>query len=114
MILAIDQGTTGTTCLVVDEALNVAGRASCELTPRFPQPGWVEQDPEEIWQSVLAAAAAALDDAGLAAADLAAIGITNQRETTVLWERASGWPSLRRSSGRTGAPPSAAASSTSS
>ena len=90
MILAIDQGTTGTTCLVVDEALRVAGRAYRELPQHFPQPGWVEHDPEEIWASVLAAAAGALDDAGLAASDLDAIGITNQRETTLLWERSSG------------------------
>ena len=90
MILAIDQGTTGTTCLVVDEALAVIGRASRELPQHFPRPGWVEHDPEEIWQSVLAAAAAALDDAGAGAADLDAIGITNQRETTLLWDRATG------------------------
>ncbi|MGZ4310109.1 MAG: FGGY family carbohydrate kinase, partial [Gaiellaceae bacterium] len=90
MILAIDQGTTGTTCLVVDEALEVAGRAYRELPQHFPRPGWVEADPEEIWQSVLAAAAAALEHAGARAADLDAIGITNQRETTLLWDRASG------------------------
>jgi glycerol kinase len=90
VILAIDQGTTGTTCLVVDEALDVLGRASRELPQHFPRPGWVEHDPEEIWQSVLAAAAAALDDAGAGAADLDAIGITNQRETTLVWDRASG------------------------
>ena len=92
MILAIDQGTTGTTCLVVDEALKVAGRAYRELPQHFPQPGWVEHDPEEIWQSVLAAAAGALDDAGARRRRPRAIGITNQRETTVLWERASGRP----------------------
>ena len=95
MILAIDQGTTGTSCLVVDEALEVAGRAYLELPQYFPRPGWVEHDPEEIWQSVLAAAAAALADAGFVAADLDAIGITNQRETTLLWERASGRPVAR-------------------
>jgi glycerol kinase len=90
VILAIDQGTTGTTCLVVDDELNVAGRAYRELPQHFPRPGWVEHDPEEIWQSVLAAAEGALADAGLPASELAAIGITNQRETTVLWERATG------------------------
>jgi glycerol kinase len=90
VILAIDQGTTGTTCLVVDDALSVLGRAYRELPQYFPRPGWVEHDPEEIWQSVLAAAAAALDDAGAGAADLDAIGITNQRETTLLWDRATG------------------------
>lgn len=92
MLLAIDQGTTGTTCLVVDEELRVHGRAYRELPQHFPRPGWVEHDPEEIWSSVLGTAEGALADAGIAARDLVAIGITNQRETTVLWERASGRP----------------------
>jgi glycerol kinase len=92
VILAIDQGTTGTTCLVVDEALRPLGRGYREVPQRFPQPGWVEHDPDEIWQTVLAAAAAALDDARMGAAELTAIGIANQRETTVVWERRSGRP----------------------
>jgi glycerol kinase len=92
LALAIDQGTTGTTCLVVDAELEVRGRGYAPLPQHFPRPGWVEHDPEEIWQSVEGAAGAALADAGLAARDLAAIGITNQRETTLLWERASGRP----------------------
>jgi glycerol kinase len=92
VILAIDQGTTGTTCLVVDGDLRVAGRAYRELPQHFPRPGWVEHDPEEIWDSVVASAENALADAGAAARDLTVIGITNQRETTVLWERASGRP----------------------
>jgi glycerol kinase len=92
VILAIDQGTTGTTCLVVDAELFVAGRGYRELTQHFPRPGWVEHDPEEIWQSVLAAAEAALGDARLGPHELRGIGITNQRETTLLWERASGRP----------------------
>jgi glycerol kinase len=92
LILAIDQGTTGTTCLVVDETLSPRGRAYREIEQHFPRPGWVEHDPEELWQSVLAAAAAALDDARLDARDLAAIGITNQRETTIVWDRRSGEP----------------------
>jgi glycerol kinase len=95
MILAIDQGTTGTTCLVVDDELRVRGRAYAELPQHFPRPGWVEHDPEEIWQSVLAAAGAALDDAQVRAHELRGIGITNQRETTVLWERSSGRPVTR-------------------
>ena len=90
MILGIDQGTTGTTCLVVDDGLQVLGRAHVELPQYFPRPGWVEHDPEEIWQSVLAASQTALADAGCAADDLEAIGIANQRETTVLWERTTG------------------------
>ncbi|MGH2973156.1 MAG: FGGY family carbohydrate kinase [Gaiellaceae bacterium] len=86
-ILTIDQGTTGTTCLVVDDDLTVLGRGYAELPQHFPRPGWVEHDPEEIWQSVLAAAAQAI-----ATAEPDAIAITNQRETTVLWERATGSP----------------------
>jgi glycerol kinase len=92
LILAIDQGTTGTTCLVVDAELGVRGRGYVEIARTFPQPGWVEQDATEIWASVEAAAAAALADAGIAAGELTAIGITNQRETSILWERATGRP----------------------
>ena len=86
MILAIDQGTTGTTCLVVDEELLVHRRGYAELPQHFPRPGWVEHDAEEIWQSVLdAAAQAGLDDVDT-------IAITNQRETTLLWDRTTGRP----------------------
>jgi glycerol kinase len=92
MILAIDQGTTGTTCLVVDDELRPVGRGYRELEQHFPEPGWVEHDPDEIWASVEATAADALADAGVRATDLAAIGITNQRETTLVWERRSGRP----------------------
>jgi glycerol kinase len=84
VILAIDQGTTGTTCLVVDEELNVLRRGYAELPQHFPRPGWVEHDAEEIWQSVLGAAeAAGLDDVDT-------VAITNQRETTLLWDRTTG------------------------
>jgi glycerol kinase len=92
VILAIDQGTTGTTCLVVDPELRVAGRGYRELEQHFPQPGWVEHDPEEIWASVEATAEEALAAAGVTASALAAVGITNQRETTVVWERRTGRP----------------------
>ncbi len=85
MILAIDQGTTGTTCLVVDDDLRIVGRGYRELPQHFPQPGWVEHDPAEIWASVCGAAA----DAGDA---FDVVAITNQRETTLLWDRASGEP----------------------
>jgi glycerol kinase len=88
MILAIDQGTTGTTCLLVDEELNVRGRGYAEVPQHFPRAGWVEHDPEEIWQSVLTAAEIAIGEGGAPSA----IGITNQRETTVLWDRATGRP----------------------
>jgi glycerol kinase len=92
VILAIDQGTTGTTCLVVDDELRPRGRGYRELPQHLPRPGWVEHDPEEIWASVVAAADAAVRAAGIRSADLRAIGIANQRETTLLWERATGRP----------------------
>jgi glycerol kinase len=92
VILAIDQGTTGTTCLLVDDELRVRGRGYREIQQHYPRPGWVEHDPEELWASVLAAASEALNAAGLAASDLVAIGITNQRETTLVWERRTGRP----------------------
>jgi glycerol kinase len=92
VILAIDQGTTGTACLVVDESLRIAGRGYRELTQHFPRPGWVEHDPEEIWDGVLAAAGAALADAGLPPESLEAVCVTNQRETTLLWDRRTGTP----------------------
>jgi glycerol kinase len=92
VILAIDQGTTGTTCLVVGEGLRPLGRGYRLLPQHFPRPGWIEHDPEEIWQGVLGAAADALAAAGIRADDLDGIGIANQRETTVLWERATGRP----------------------
>jgi glycerol kinase len=92
MILAIDQGTTGTTCLVVDEELSVHGRGYCELAQHFPRPGWVEHDPDEIWTTVVDASREALADARVAPCDLRAIGIANQRETTLLWDRATGRP----------------------
>ena len=92
VILAIDQGTTGTTCLVIDDELRLRGRGYRQLPQHFPQPGWVEHDPEEIWGTVVAAAEDAVRDADVAPASLDAIAITNQRETTVLWERATGRP----------------------
>ncbi len=88
-ILAIDQGTTGTTCLVVDADGRVRGRAYRELTQHYPAPGLVEHDPMEILRTVREAATEAVARAGAAPA---AVGITNQRETTVLWERATGRP----------------------
>ena len=92
MLLAVDQGTTGTTCLVVDEELRVRASGYREIAQHFPRSGWVEHDPEELWDSVLAAAADALTGARIEAHDLDAIGITNQRETTIVWERSSGQP----------------------
>lgn len=92
VILAIDQGTTGTMVLAVNHDGAVVGRAYHEIEQHYPQPGWVEHDPEEIWGSVRRAVAGALADAGLAGSAVAAVGITNQRETVVLWDRDSGQP----------------------
>lgn len=91
-ILAIDQGTTGTTAMVFDDAGRVRGRAYSEFTQYYPRPGWVEHDAEEIWTVTLRVVKAALRGGKLKASDLAAIGITNQRETTVLWDRRTGKP----------------------
>ena len=91
-VLAIDQGTTGCTALLIAEDGSVVGRAYSEFRQHYPQPGWVEHDPEEIWQTSLGVMARAISNAGIAASDLAAIGITNQRETTVVWDRATGEP----------------------
>jgi glycerol kinase len=92
MILAIDQGTTGTTCLVFDGEGCIAGRAYSEFEQYFPRPGLVEHDAGEIWEVTRGVAAEALADAGIAGAELDAIGIANQRETVVAWEPASGEP----------------------
>jgi len=92
MLLGIDQGTTGTTCLVLDESLRTRGRGYREVAQHYPRPGWVEQDPNELWQSVLAAASDALEAAGIQAGDLTALGIANQRETTIVWDRRTGEP----------------------
>jgi glycerol kinase len=95
LLLGIDQGTTGTTCLVLDEELRTLGRGYREVAQHYPRPGWVEQDPDELWESVLAAAAEALEAAGAEADDLRAIGVANQRETTIVWDRLSGAPAHR-------------------
>lgn len=92
MLLAIDQGTTGTTCLVFDEHGELIGRAYREFGQHFPRPGWVEHDAAEIWAVTRAVADAALDDAGAREAELAAVGIANQRETICVWDPASGEP----------------------
>ncbi len=91
-LLAIDQGTTSTRAIVFDRQGRKLGVSQQELPQSYPQPGWVEHDALRIWQDTLACVKGALADARLAAKDIAAIGITNQRETTVVWERASGQP----------------------
>ena len=91
-LLAIDQGTTGTTALVVTLEGETLGKKSVEFPQHFPQPGWVEHDPEQIWTSVGAAVGGAIAEAGIGAGEISAIGITNQRETTLLWDRSTGRP----------------------
>jgi len=92
VVLALDQGTSGTTALVVDSDGRVIARGYAELPQYYPQPGWVEHDPEEIWATVGQAATVALAEARVRAADIAAVGITNQRETTIVWDRTTGAP----------------------
>jgi len=91
-VLAIDQGTTGSTALLFSPEGAVVSRAYSEFTQYYPRPGWVEHDPEEIWQVSLRVMAEALDAAGIRHDELAAIGITNQRETAVVWDRRTGEP----------------------
>jgi glycerol kinase len=90
--MAIDQGTTGTTVLVVDRRLAVRAKVNVEFRQIFPKPGWVEHDLEDVWGSIHQAVTRALREAGLRGAYISAIGITNQRETTALWDRLSGKP----------------------
>ncbi len=91
-VLAIDQGTTSTRAVVFDEARRPVAQASQEFPQSYPAPGWVEHDPLDLWSTAAATARAAIEQAGLHAGDIAALGLTNQRETTLLWDRASGKP----------------------
>lgn len=90
LILSIDQGTTGTTVLLIDEELNVRGKGYQEFPQIYPEPGWVEHDPADIWASVLSSLGDAIQTSGLAASDIVGIGITNQRETNLIWNRETG------------------------
>ncbi len=91
-ILALDQGTTSSRAILFDRGGNIRGIAQQEITQHYPQPGWVEHDADEIWASQLAVARAVLRDNAIRPEQLAAVGITNQRETTVLWDRVTGQP----------------------
>jgi glycerol kinase len=91
-ILSLDQGTTSSRAIVFDKQGSIIATAQKEFTQFFPQPGWVEHDANEIWSTQLGVAAEAISKAGLTVENIAAIGITNQRETTVVWERATGKP----------------------
>src|SRR5438034_94916 len=91
-ILALDQGTTSSRAIVFDRAGSIKAVAQQEFPQLFPQPGWVEHNANDIWATQAGVAAQALAEAGLTPADIAAIGITNQRETTVVWDRKTGKP----------------------
>ncbi|HXS16364.1 MAG TPA: glycerol kinase GlpK, partial [Polyangiaceae bacterium] len=91
-VLALDQGTTSSRAIVFDQDGSILSVAQQEFRQIFPQSGWVEHDPKEIWETQLSTARAALAKAGLLASDIAGIGITNQRETTVIWDRKTGVP----------------------
>lgn len=91
-VLSIDQGTTSSRAILFDRDMRIAGIAQQEFPQIFPKPGWVEHDPEEIWQSVLQTCRQVLAQTGVAAGDVVSIGITNQRETTVLWDKKTGKP----------------------
>ncbi len=91
-ICAIDQGTTGTTIIILDDELRVRARVTEEFEQIFPKPSWVEHDPEAIWASTQSTLARAKQEAGISAEDIAAVGITNQRETAVVWDRNTGEP----------------------
>src|SRR5580692_3512564 len=89
-VLAIDQGTTSSRAIVFRSDISIAAVAQQEFPQHFPASGWVEHESEDIWTSTVATCREALTKAGLAARDVAAIGITNQRETTIVWDRATG------------------------
>ena len=91
-IMALDQGTTSSRCILFDHAGNICASVQKEFRQIFPQPGWVEHDAVEIWDTTLEVSRAAMDKLGMTAADVAAIGITNQRETSVIWDKATGEP----------------------
>src|SRR5688572_31827349 len=91
-ILALDQGTTSSRAILFDRDGNLSASAQEEFQQLYPTPGWVEHNPEDIWRSQLRVAQRALEAKGLSAGDLAAIGITNQRETTLIWDRRTGEP----------------------
>ena len=91
-ILAIDQGTTSSRAIIFNDQFEIIAQAQQEFEQFFPRSGWVEHDPEEIWSSTLSTCRQALEQSGLSSSDIAAIGITNQRETTVIWDRETGKP----------------------
>ncbi|MBQ9322158.1 MAG: glycerol kinase, partial [Eubacterium sp.] len=91
-IMALDAGTTSNRCILFDRDGNICSMAQREFTQYYPQPGWVEHDANEIWATQLGVAVEAMQTIGASAKDIAAIGITNQRETTIVWDRKTGEP----------------------
>ena len=91
-IMSLDQGTTSSRCILFDRGGNICALVQKEFRQIYPQPGWVEHDAEEIWDTTLEVSRAAMAKLGVEAKDIAAIGITNQRETTVIWDKATGEP----------------------
>ncbi|MFA5538777.1 MAG: FGGY family carbohydrate kinase, partial [Gemmobacter sp.] len=91
-ILAIDQGTTSSRAILFDAAMRPTAVAQEEFPQHYPAPGWVEHDPSDLWSTTAATCRAAIEKAGARPASIAAIGITNQRETTVVWDRTTGQP----------------------
>ena len=91
-IMALDAGTTSNRCILFNKKGEMCSVAQKEFTQYFPKPGWVEHDADEIWSTLLEAAKQALANVGANASDIASIGITNQRETTIIWDRHSGEP----------------------
>ena len=91
-VIALDQGTTSSRCILFDREQNIVGVAQREFTQIYPKPGWVEQDPMEIWSSQSSVLTEVLAQTGIAPTEVAAIGITNQRETTIVWDKATGRP----------------------
>ncbi|HMS96854.1 MAG TPA: FGGY family carbohydrate kinase, partial [Tabrizicola sp.] len=91
-ILAIDQGTTSSRSILFDERLRVVATAQEEFSQHFPSAGWVEHDPDDLWSSTMRTARKTIGSVGIPATGIAAIGITNQRETTIIWDRKTGAP----------------------
>src|SRR5699024_6441605 len=101
-IMALDAGTTSNRCILFNEAGEMCSVAQKEFTQYFPKPGWVEHDANEIWTTQLGVALSAMNQISASAEDIAAIGITNQRETTIVWDRDTGERSEERRVGRGG------------
>ena len=91
-IMALDQGTTSSRCILFDKEGAICSMAQKEFTQIYPQPGWVEHNPREIWSSQMAVVTEAMANIGVSAQDIAGIGITNQRETTIVWDKKTGEP----------------------